>query len=62
MSRAQTPVSVKVIRVVEVKAARGVGTDSDPVRVVTQLWSFDGYLLAEDDPMGEVTDEKGEES
>ncbi len=47
---ARTPNSVNLIRVIEVKAARGAGSEEDPVRIVTQLWSLDGRLLAEDDP------------
>jgi len=50
MAKARTPDSVKIIEVVEVKAARGAGTDDDAVRIVTQWYSFDGKLLAEDDP------------
>ena len=49
--RPRTPDSVKVIKVVEVRAARGAGADSDPVRIVVQIWSFEGDLLAEFDPM-----------
>jgi hypothetical protein len=47
---ARTPDSVKVIQVIEVKASRGAGSDDDAVRIVTQLWSFEGKLLAENDP------------
>jgi hypothetical protein len=50
MATPRTPDSVKVIEVIEVKAIRGAGTDDDAVRVVTQWYSFDGKLLAEDDP------------
>ena len=45
----RTPDSVKVIQVIETKTLRGIGTDNDPARIVTQLWSFDGELLAESD-------------
>lgn len=49
--RPDTPRSVRVVRVVEVKAARGMGIDAeDPLRVVTQYWSPDGEFLAENDP------------
>ncbi|MFD2116390.1 carboxypeptidase [Paenibacillus yanchengensis] len=41
--------SARVIRVIETKAARGLGTEEDPMRVVIQYWSFDGRLLAEND-------------
>ena len=50
MTKAQTPNSVRVIEVIEVKSSRGAGTDEDNVRVVTQLWSFAGKLLSDDDP------------
>lgn len=29
---------------------RGAGVDGDPVRVITQIWTTDGELLAEKDP------------
>lgn len=41
--------SAKVIRVIETKAKRGLGTEKDPVRDVTQYWDFDGNFLAEMD-------------
>ena len=49
MIEPRTPDSVKVIRVIEVKAIRGTGTDENPGRIVVQLWSLDGKLLAEAD-------------
>lgn len=39
--------SAKVIRVIETKSIKGTGTEKDPVRVVTQYWSLNGKLLAE---------------
>ena len=39
----------KVIKVIETKAMRGLGTEKDPARVVTQYWDFDGNFLAEMD-------------
>lgn len=42
--------SAKVIQVIETKAKRGLGTEKDPVRVVTKYWDLDGMLLAEHDP------------
>ena len=39
----------KVIQVIETKALRGLGTEKDPARVVTQYWDFDGNFLAEMD-------------
>lgn len=50
--RMQTPQSVRIIEVIEVRAARGAGTDADEVRIVKQYWSRDGDLLAENDPAG----------
>jgi len=42
--------SAKVIEVIETKAMKGTGVQTDPVRIVTQYWSLDGKLLAECDP------------
>ena len=39
----------KVIQVIETKAMRGLGTEKDPARVVTQYLDFDGNFLAEMD-------------
>lgn len=41
--------SARVIQVIETKANRGLGTEEDPVRVVTQYWDFEGNFLAEMD-------------
>lgn len=43
---------VKAIQVIETTLTRrGSGkSNADPIRVVTQYWSFDGTLLAEKDP------------
>lgn len=49
MQRLNGPDSVKVIRVVEVKAKRGMGIEGDPVREITQYWDMDGNFLAERD-------------
>ena len=43
--------SAKVIQVIETKACVGRGTEQDPNRVVTQYWSLEGELLAQDDPL-----------
>ena len=37
----------RVIQVIETKAKRGLGTEKDPVREVTQYWDLDGTFLAE---------------
>ena len=49
MNRLDGPKSVKVIKVIEVKAKRGLGIEKDPVREITQYWDMDGNLLAESD-------------
>ncbi|MDD7638136.1 MAG: carboxypeptidase [Clostridiales bacterium] len=41
--------SAKVIQVIETKAKRGLGTEKDPVRDVTQYWDLEGNFLAEMD-------------
>lgn len=43
-----------VIQVIQVRAHRGVGTVENPHRIVRQFWSFEGALLAEDDPATEA--------
>lgn len=52
--RLETPRVVRVRSVIEVHAARGLGEEGDPIRVVTQYWSDDGNLLAENDPSPSV--------
>lgn len=42
--------AAKVIQVIETISLKGSGTDDDPARVVKQFWSFDGELIAENDP------------
>lgn len=42
--------SARVIQVIETKTLRGIGTEEDMCRQVTQYWDFDGTLLAENDP------------
>lgn len=41
--------SARVIYVIETKSKRGLGTEKDPVREVTQYWDFEGKFLAEMD-------------
>ena len=41
--------SARVIQVIETIALRGLGTEKDPVREVTQYWDFNGKFLAEMD-------------
>lgn len=49
MVRADGTKSAKVIPVIETKAKRGLGTEKDPVRDVTQYWDLEGNFLAEMD-------------
>ena len=42
--------SAKIIAVIETKSLRGLGTEKDFCREVTQYWDFYGNLLAENDP------------
>lgn len=49
MERAEGTKSAKVIPVIETKAKRGIGTEKDPVREVTQYWDLKGDFLAEMD-------------
>ena len=41
--------SAKVIQVIETKSKRGMGTEKDPVREITQYWDMEGNFLAERD-------------
>ena len=41
--------SARVIQVIETRSVRGLGTEKDPVREVTQYWDFEGNFLAEMD-------------
>ena len=43
--------SAKIILVIETKSLLGRGTEDDTCRILTQYWSLDGALLAENDPM-----------
>lgn len=45
----ETPRVVELVEVIRVEAARGQGTEEDPVRVVNRYWSKVGTLLAEKD-------------
>lgn len=40
----------KVLSVIEIKCSRGAGSKMNPVRNVSEYWSFDGEKLAENDP------------
>lgn len=47
MARPRGTDSAKIIQVIETKALCGEGTADDPCQILTQYWSFDGILLAE---------------
>ena len=48
-TRDDGPQSVMHTTVIIVEFARGKGVDGDPIRPVRQIWSDQGYLLAECD-------------
>lgn len=50
MTRPRGTDTAKVIQVIETKSLRGIGTQEDMCRIVTQYWDFKGNMLAEDDP------------
>lgn len=41
--------TARVICVIETTSKRGLGTEKDPVRVITQYWDLNGKFLAEMD-------------
>ena len=47
--RADGTKSARVIQVIETIAKRGLGTEKDPVREITQYWDLNGKFLAEFD-------------
>lgn len=47
----------KIVCLIETKALRGEGTPQDMCRTVTQYWSLDGKLLAENDPCAKEDEE-----
>ena len=49
MNRPNGVKEAQVIQVIETKSVRGLGTEKDPARVVTQYWDLDGKFLAEMD-------------
>ncbi len=48
----------RVMQVIETKSIRGIGTQEDMCRPVTQYWDFEGNLLAENDPCKAETKER----
>ena len=49
MKRPDGTKSARVMQVIETMAQRGLGTEKDPVRIVTQYWDLEGNFLAETD-------------
>lgn len=49
MVRSNGTKSARIIQVIETKSIRGLGTEKDPVRDVTQYWDLEGNFLAEMD-------------
>jgi len=45
------PREVRCEHVILARFLRGKGVESDPIRSVTQVWSHQGHLIAEDDPV-----------
>jgi hypothetical protein len=43
-----------MVELIQTEERRGIGTDSDPLRICTQLWRRDGVLVAEYDPMANL--------
>nr|DAK93942.1 MAG TPA: hypothetical protein [Caudoviricetes sp.] len=41
--------SARVIEVIEIKLAKGEGTEANPVRLATQYWALNGEFLFEKD-------------
>lgn len=46
----RTSMTCKLIEVIQAYVTRGRGTPENPYRTVTQFWSKEGELLAENDP------------
>lgn len=49
MVRSNGTKSARIIQVIKTKSIRGLGTEKDPVRDVTQYWVLEGNFLAEMD-------------
>jgi hypothetical protein len=43
--------TVKVIQLIETTLTRRGNGKDDPIRVITQYWTFDGVLMFEIDPL-----------
>ena len=42
--------SARILKVIAVETVIGSGVETDPNRVITELWSLDGELIAVMDP------------
>lgn len=58
--RPSGPQAVRLIQVIEIEVAVGVGADDDPIRPVKQYWSMDGEKLAVCDPYLELQAASGQ--
>ena len=41
--------SAQLLSVIEVKTSRGNGTEENPIRIVYQYWTHEGFFVAERD-------------
>lgn len=49
--------NVKVMQVIVcTKKRRGKGVTDDPIRMITEIFTLDGDLIAEHDPQNEISD------
>lgn len=42
----------KIVELITTQDRRGTGKENDPIRLVEQLWTKSGRLIAENDPCG----------
>ena len=42
--------SAVVVQLIKTTSTRGLGTDANPVRIITQYWTLEGDFLFEFDP------------
>lgn len=43
--------SAVVVQLIKTTSTRGLGTDANPVRIITQYWTLEGDFLFEFDPL-----------
>ena len=46
--------SPRVMQVIQLRICRGKGIEGDPCREVVQIYTLDGELIAENDPIQEL--------